>query len=311
MKIRLPYLVVLSSVLGLALAACVGGAGGRSPRTGTIEHPTGDDLVLSVGYSGGHVMVEMVARQMPYLVILGDGRVIRQGAQTLEFPGPAVPFLEERTLTEEGLQEVLRAVTDTDLFNGDLELRGAAAMVADAADTVFTLHAGGTEATVVVYGLGTLEGVQPLPQGISAAEQNAHRVLNNLNNQLTTIDTWLSSDAWEREGWQPYYEPHALRLYVRDATGEPEGDLPGRQLEWPTDQDPATVGEEEEFFGNGTRCVAIEGELAQTWWAALQEANELTRWTDDGGETQYAISARQLLPYEEVTCPELGAGPLS
>ena len=44
--------------------------------------------------------------------------MIMQGAQTLEFPGPALPALIERTLTEEGIQAVLEAVEDTNLFTG-------------------------------------------------------------------------------------------------------------------------------------------------------------------------------------------------
>jgi hypothetical protein len=52
------------------------------------------------------------------------------------------------------IQEVLQGFEDSNLFTSDLELNGAQNMVADAANTVFTLDAGGREVTVSVYALG-------------------------------------------------------------------------------------------------------------------------------------------------------------
>ena len=77
-----------------------------------------------------------------------------QGTQTLEFPGPALPPLIERTLTEDGIQEVLEAVEETNLFTGDLALTRREERLADFTDTVFRANANGAEVTVSVYGLG-------------------------------------------------------------------------------------------------------------------------------------------------------------
>ncbi len=110
----------------LVIAACTA-TGGGSPGTRLrpsvggsgdadgIEHPTGSDAILVVDNTGGFVPVQFMATRLPAFVLLGDGRVIMQGAQTLEFPGPALPALIERTLTEEGIQEVLRGVEETGL----------------------------------------------------------------------------------------------------------------------------------------------------------------------------------------------------
>ena len=87
--------------------------------------------------------------------VTGDGRVIMQGMQTLEFPGPALPALIERRLTEDGLQQVLRALEQTNLFTGDLELRGMNGMVADANDTI--------GARPLVRSNSPQAGVRPLP----------------------------------------------------------------------------------------------------------------------------------------------------
>lgn len=317
-------------VLPLVLAACA--ASGASPQPSTdaesdpppspspsdggtggngdeIEHPTGaDEAILVVSNQGGFVMPEFTVRNMPAFVLLGDGRVIMQGMQTLEFPGPALPALQERTLTEEGIQAVLKAVEQTDLFAGDLELRGLMAMVADAPDTVFELNAAGLDTTVLVYGLGFLMPDMEVPD-LDPAEADAHEALTALNDRLLTIDAWLDADMWEPEGWQPY-EPEAFRLYVTDVTGQPieGGEQPGQVRDWPTDDDPAAFGDlAGDFLGPGTRCGVVDGELGATWLAELTQARENTLWSDDG-ERRFRVLARPLLPHEDPACPEVAPG---
>jgi hypothetical protein len=307
--------LTIPAILTVVLAACASGAGqsgapaasGGASDGDAIEHPTtADEAIFTIEYAGGFVPPQFVATQMPSFVLLGDGRVIMQGAQTLEFPGPALPPLQERTLTESGIQEVLRAIGDTNLFTSDLRLDGAQAMVADASDTVFTLRAADLDVTVSVYALGMLTPApdMPRPEGITAAEVEAHGVLQQLNDQMLMLETWLPADAWETEGWQPY-EPEAFRLYVRDVTDQPvePGGPPQQRLEWPTDTDPATFGEEA-GFNDGTRCGVVEGADAETWLAGLNAANQMTLWTPaDAPDSRFSVIARPILPHEEVACP--------
>jgi hypothetical protein len=304
----------LGVLLLLSACASAGGTPASSPSPSGapsvppssddgIEHPGGDEAVLVVSSAGGFVPLEFTATSMPGFVMLGDGRVIVQGAVPAIFPGPALPALQMRTLTPAGIQTVLDAVEETGLFTADLELRGAQAMVADAADTVFTLNAGGRQVTVTVYALGFLTPDMEQPPGIGSAEIEAHRLLTALNDALVTIDTSIPADQWEADGWRPY-EAEALRLYVRDVTGEPidEG-IPEDVHDWPVpDEDPATIGEEVALFANGTRCAALEGEIATAWWADLGEASQVTRWTTDGTD-RWSVLVRPLLPYEDVACP--------
>jgi hypothetical protein len=238
---------------------------------------------------------------------MGDGLVVMQGAQIAIFPGPALPALQSRRLTAEGIRAVLDLIEQSGLFTRDLELRGAQAMVADAADTVFTFRGGGDDVTVSVYALGMLDPNQPAPPGITAAEIQAHRVLSQLNERLTMLETWLPADSWADPGWQPY-APAAMRLYVRDVTAEPvEPGMGNVAVPWPIEgEDPAAFGEEQAAFGNGTRCGVVDGEAATTWLAALREATQITRWTS--GDAAYAVAPRPLLPYEETSCPELAGG---
>ena len=144
------------------------------------------------------------------------------------------------------------------------------------------------------------------PPGVSAADIDADRLLRQLMDGLTAIDTSVPPDGWEAEGWQPY-APEAFRLYVRDVTGQPvEGgeDLQGQVLDWPTADDPATFGVEVDAFGDGTRCATVTGDDAATWLAALSEANQQTLWTTDGDD-------RWLRPGAAAAAPRGGGLPLS
>jgi hypothetical protein len=280
--------------------------GGGSGGAGPIEHPTaGDELVLLVESVGGFVPLEFSVTQLPTFALYGDGRVIVHGMQTLEFPGPALPALLERRLTEDGVQTVLEAVEETNLFGTTREFRAAMNFVADAPDTVFTVHAGGREVTVSIYGLGTLLPDMEPPPGLPAGELEAHEALMALNDQLLMLDAWLPASAWASDGWQPY-EADAFRLHVRDVTGEPVegGERPGQVMAWPTDDDPAAFGDEQPFFGNGTRCGAVEGDAGLAWLEALSAARQDTLWSDDG-QRRFSVLPRPLLPHEDAGCPQL------
>jgi hypothetical protein len=320
------------AVLTVILAACAsfggspeasasdGGGGTERPpspsagvgETGGIAHPTGaDEPILVVEETGGFAMPQMIATRVPTFALYGDGRVIVQGFQTLEFPGPALPALQERTLREDGIQQVLEALEDTALFTGDLELRGAMNVIADATDTVFRANVNGEEVTITVYALGLLD---PTLGGnfdsIDQAEIDAHAVLSQLRDGLLTIDTSVTADAWEDEGWQPY-TPTAFRLYVRDVSGEPieGGELPGMVRHWPLpDDDPTAFGDEVPQFGDGTRCGVVEGDAGATWRTELSAANQQTIWTSDG-ENRFTVLPRPLFPGDDASCdPEVVAG---
>jgi hypothetical protein len=328
MKRTAPALLVLLLVLAACGASGAGGdesdapspsapssepppsddGGGETGSDGQIDHPEGSEAVLTITWAGGMLHQSMTVTQVPPLVITGDGRVIMQGMQTLEFPGPALPALIERRLSEKGLQQILRSLEQTNLFTGDLELRGMNGMVADANDTIFTVRAAGLESVVTVYAISMLFPDMEPPPGMGANELEAYRVLSTLHDGLMTLDTWLPADAWATDTWVPY-QPEAFRLYVRDVTGQPVegGELPGQLREWPTDDDPAAFGEEIVSFGDGTRCGVADGELGATWLAELTEANQNTLWTD-GGDRRFSIGVRPLLPHENLVCPEVDAG---
>jgi len=319
MRRTVPGFFVVLLVLALAACAASGGSppGSGEPSAeespgasfsppppsagsgGDIDHPTGSEAVIAITQTGGMLPVHMQATMPPAFVLSGDGRVVVQGMQTLEFPGPMLPPLQQRQLTEEGVQTILASLEETGLFTGDLQLRGMQSMFTDSSDTVFTVNAGGRTSEVSVYAIGQLLPDMPPPPGVDEAELEAYAVLSTLHDRLLTLDAWMPADAWATESWVSY-EPEAMRLYVRDVTDQPAEDLQGQEREWPTDDDPATFGEELPAFGDGTRCAAVEGEDAALWLTELSNANENTIWTS--GDRRYAIDARPLMPHEPVTC---------
>ena len=86
---------------------------------------------------------------------------------------------------------MLELIAASRQFGGSTDWRGAQNFVADANDTVFTLHAEDREVVVNVYGLGTVgPGIEP-PPNFPDAELAAHQALQQLVDKLTTLDSWL------------------------------------------------------------------------------------------------------------------------
>lgn len=293
-------MLAVGLVAAIWLTAClrVGGSPGPSADD-LIAHPPGDELVLRVEYAGGFVMANAHLTSLPLFSLTGDGRVIVQGAQVDLFPGPSLPAVNVRRLTEDGVQAVLGAVAASRQFGSSVEWRGAQNFVADAADTVFTLHAEDREVVVKVYGLGSFAFGEP-PPNVPAAELAAHEALKTLEERLTTLDQWLPADSWADAAWRPY-EPEALRLLVRNADADPLDDngIGNVEVDWPVPGDPAGFGAPTSL--PEYRCGVVAGDDAQAWYDALTTANQLTRWTSGGH--RYEVMPRQLLPDEAEDCP--------
>jgi len=92
----------------LLLAGCAAGGSGAS---GPISHPAGSTTLLLVEYRGGFVPPDVRLTQLPAFLLVGDGRVIQPGAPIAVYPGPLLPALEVRTLSETGVQAVLLSGT--------------------------------------------------------------------------------------------------------------------------------------------------------------------------------------------------------
>jgi len=287
---------LLPAALALSLlTACSSGPGGSG---GPIAHPSGDDVILRIEFGGGQIR-DFFLTGFPPFTLTGDGRVIVPGAQLDIFPQPALPAVNVRKLTEEGIQTVLKEVARTGLFGASAEFLAAQNFVADAGDTIFTLHAEGKDVTIKVYGLGTFDAPGNYP-GVSADEIAANQTLSRLSQQLGNLDAELSATSWADASWHPY-QPEALRLLVRNADADPpdESGIGNALLDWPVDSDPATFGDP--VSDGERRCGVVSGQEAEDWYAALGGANGLTRWVK--GDHRYEVIVRFQLPDEPLECP--------
>ncbi|TME30778.1 MAG: hypothetical protein E6I62_08330 [Chloroflexi bacterium] len=284
-------------LLAMLLAACAGG--GATP-SGDIAHPAGGALVLRMATAGGFIEPQTGFSQVPSVSVFGDGRVIVPGAVDLIYPGPALPPLLVRRLSEPGLQAVLHDVLATGLFATSRDFNGAGIGIADAGTTTFSLHADGRDVTVSVYALGTVDLSNP-PPGVSQDELAAHRALTRLSGRLSSLDSWLPAGSWMDAAWQPF-APEAVRLLVRtaDADAPDQSGIANQLVPWPTADDPATFGDVA-AQPEGARCGVVTAADAATWLRALMRANQLTRFT--AAAHRYQVTPRPLLPDEPRSCP--------
>lgn len=297
------------TVLALVLASCrtAGGAGsgGDTPSggggAGGDDRAAGDggQLVLRIESAGGFVPREFALSSVPELSILADGRVITHGPQIAIYPGPALPNLQERRLTEAGLQEVIRTVTESGHLSESAEFTGAFNYIADAHTTYFTFVNEGRSVAVSVYALGIVDpqSAEMLP----ADDRAAHAALQPLRDRLMSLETWLPETAWADAEWRAFV-PGALRVYVRVPTAEEEAvdDVEPERREWPLATPLAEFGEQREDSPD-LRCAVATGADANRLLEAFAPANGLTRWQSGGAE--YAVIVRPLLPDEAPECP--------
>jgi hypothetical protein len=132
------------------------GTGSTTPGTvpaGAIEHAIGaDDAVLRIGYEGGFVPVEIAFQHLPTLLVTGDGRAVQQGPQIEIHPGPLLPNVQQRTITETGVQELLSLAEEHGLF--EQRSYEGPENIADAPFTVVRINADGTTFEHRAYALG-------------------------------------------------------------------------------------------------------------------------------------------------------------
>jgi hypothetical protein len=253
-----------------------------------IEHPTGADaLVVRVATGGGFVPSTSRLAEIPELAVYGDGRAIVVGPTTLEFPGPALPNLQQGSLNADELQELLRAADVAGLFGGEEPDYGDPG-VTDMPTTTVTINAGGVERTVSAYALAYEDGDDDL-----APEQREAR--ERLREFIAVVDADVATESYEADSVAVFVRP-----YDPDESTEPSTTAPHP---WPLG-DLAGAGEPYEGFSD-TRCLVVAGADAETVLAAAGDARDGDPWRV--GDVDYALVFRPLLP-DESSCADLSPG---
>lgn len=276
---RLTALVALP----LVLVACADDPIGAGDA---IDHSAApDELLVRVDVEGGFVAPARRLTSVPVFSLYGDGTLVLPGAQIELYPGPALPAISRRTVTEDGVQAILEEVLGAIEGVPDAMLDMGSVGIADAPTTVITVHAGEVERTIQAYALSELS---ERPQGMSDGEFRARRRLQEMVTRLGTLGTWLPGSAL---GPETAYEGSAARLFVSD---DQRVDLPQEAMPWPLETSLARFGAPAGSVPS--RCGVVDA----TDWTVVREAaaraNELTPWTDGG--SGYSVLFRPLLPDE-------------
>jgi hypothetical protein len=275
-----------SLVFFLFLVSCADAP--ADPGAGnSIDHSTDGHVVLvRVAFEGGFVPPEWTYRSLPTFSLYGDGTLVLPGAQIELYPGPALPSISTRTVTEQGIQATLDEVLGSIQGVPDEMLDMGSVGMADVPTTVITVHASDVDRTIKVYGLSELT---ERPERMSDEEFRARQQLQDLVTKLEGLGTWMPDGSL---GTETVYEGSGARLYVSEYRNV---DLPQEPVSWPLESNLDRFGD----VANGSdtyRCGVVEGAS----WLALREAasraNELTPWTEAGA--RFSILFRPLLPDE-------------
>ena len=247
-----------------------------SPGTGSgIEYPTGaGDVIVRLGYVGGFVPQGYAFTNVPSLLITGDGRAFTPGITTAIFPGPLLPAINVRTITEAGVQTVLATTAAAGLLQTPPDYTLVNDNIADASIAQLVLTAAGGTFTHEAYALGLED----------PAETKARNVLQGVVIQLGDLEKLVGVQDLGADA--PFAaEAYRLQAYPMTAeslagyTDEPKPTI----VPWPT-----TTGIE---LAAATDCATVTAAAAAT---VFSDANQLTFFSEN--DVVYSIAVVAMLP---------------
>jgi len=281
--------------LGGVLSACGGNSDSASSALGVtnpddttgkpgltgIEHPTeATAAVIRLGYLSGMLPIEYAFRQLPAVVVAGDGTVYAPGVMTKEYPGPLVLPVTSRTITEAGIQILLAKADSLGLLTSpppDYTPAGLI-MIADAPDTELALSAKASSFAHSAYALGIMS-----PNGDGTKENTpARQALLDFSLALRDLTGTVGAENLGAEGM---FTPAAYRIRARVAEqSEVDASTPTPAVvDWP-----ASTGVR---LADAANCATLTAEQAGT---LLADARQNTFFRD--GDSLYFVAAVALLP---------------
>jgi hypothetical protein len=256
--------IALAAVAALLLGACGGSSSERR-----------DVAVVRVVTSGGFSAESRPPAHLPTVSVFGDGRVVVVGPTTLEFPGPALPNLQEFRVTGDGVGKIIDEGRDAGLLDDPPPDYGDPG-ITDQPTTTVTVRIDGRSRTIDVSALNFSDGVT------AAQRENRRRLTNfiELAGDPVVLLPVVVPGSTRR------YAPVAVAALVRpsDATS-------GDTHAWP--------------LGDlaGTDCVVLTGGDVTTAVEAARTAREGDAWESAGAT--FNVVFRPLLP-DERTCEDVG-----
>ena len=261
-----------------ALAALVAACGDDNRYTFSYEPGDNPDVILKITNEGGFVPAGYAFINLPSLLISGDGRAFAPGAMIEIYPGPLLPAIYERTITDDGIQKVLQLADDASLLGAapDYSLPDGVG-IADAPDTVVVINVNGKVYEHRANALGF-----DMPDGGPSTPAR-----DNLNKFVTTVSDLAKVTGAANVGDEQPFVPTQYRFQALAV--DPS------QF---TDPDPTIVP-----WPQGTGAILAESLECATVAAAavddvLTSANQLTFFEEDG--ITYQLYAVGVLPGDAI-----------
>jgi hypothetical protein len=287
---RLPLRLVLLVMATLLVTAC--GGGGPSPDP--IPDPSAAWLRAQTFQALPPANVFAVG---PTAVITGDGGYVTAGAMAEIYPGPLLPPLVERDISDAGRDAILAEAERLGLLGATTDFTGAAAvpggitgqlgLTVDGNPVMLT---GDPNAQIQCL-------VPPCDPGPGTPE-----AFGELWRRLADPAPWLGAEL----GPEASFVADAYAVLVGPAP-DPDPGLGAQLQEWPLNQPIATFGGP---VANGTlRCGIVAGDDAATLRPALEAANQLTQWVEDETTSAtFGLTVRPIIADENPCADVFGTG---
>ncbi len=284
-----------ATAVALATLVLVGACAGDAPAPSASSEPAAG------GYRLRATLIQALAPEqvfgwVPAVVVTDEPVVVMPGPVPAIFPGPLLPNLRGRPLSELGWIRIVDAARELGLLTGDGDF------------TPPTIAPGAQ--------LGRIEIV---------ADGRTHMLIGDPNATIPCIRAPCNPPPASPEAFGTFwgaladppslvgagelgeelaYRPLGFSLLIGVAPPDPAG--PAQPIaRWPLARPLADLGRP---VGNEPlpRCATIIGEDATVLFDSFEEANQLTRWADPGRGAEDAVTlvVRPLLPGENA-CAEL------
>ena len=213
------------------------------------------------------------------VTITGDNNVVAAGPQIMIYPGPLLPNLQARPITDAGFEKIVQRGRDLGMFTGSGDftppdvMPGASARAhRDRGRWRLSTTLTGDPSRVIVCITAPCDPAPGSPEAFGTFWAS----LSDL--------TWLAGDLGPEA-------PYVADLYALLIGVEPTDDPAIRPAVaiWPLEQPIATLGKPV-GPSQAPRCGTVRGADAATLRPSLESANQLTRWVDEGADRAERLS---------------------
>jgi len=281
--------------MAMLVAACTGAASPSAPPSpsGSAAGPAAPAYRLRATTTQAIPPINRFGL-LPMVTITGDNQVVVAGPQIMIYPGPLLPNLQARPITDAGFEKIVQRGRDLGMFTGSGDFTPPDVMPGASLGRIEIVVDGvlhdlsGDPSRVIVCVTTPCDPAPGTPEAFGAFWAS----LSDL--------TWLTGDLGQEA---PYVADSYALLIGVEPTDDPA--IRPAVAIWPLEQPIATLGKP---VGSAPapRCGTVHGADAATLRPSLEAANQLTRWVDEGADRGDAtpLQVRPMMPGEDV-CLEL------